>query len=128
MFGKQSAQGLLLSLLDGETAYYDDLSSLRTLLSKGLRWLNKLILNLPVNDTQCGLKAFDKNVRDLLIQCKTDRFLIDLELLLATNKAGYKITPVKVELRKDIIFSTFNSSVLLKEIHNFIKLVWIYRF
>ncbi len=111
-----------------ETAYYDDLSSLRTLLSKGLRWLNKLILNLPVNDTQCGLKAFDKNVRDLLIQCKTDRFLIDLELLLATNKAGYKITPVKVELRKDIIFSTFNSSVLLKEIHNFIKLVWIYRF
>lgn len=107
--------------------YYTDLSPLRTFLSKGLKVLNKIILNLPVNDTQCGLKAFDKDVRDLLIQCKTDRFLIDLELLLATNKAGYQITPVKVELRKDITFSTFNSSVLLKEIHNFIKLVWKYR-
>lgn len=111
-----------------ESKYYNDLSVSRTFLSKGLKALNKLILNLPVNDTQCGLKAFDVDVKNLLINCETDRFLIDLELLLATNKAGYNIIPVNVELRKDIIFSTFNSSVLLKEIHNFIKLVWKYRF
>lgn len=110
-----------------ETTYYNDLSLLRTVLSKGLRGLNKLVLNLPVNDTQCGLKAFDKEVKEILLNCQTDRFLIDLELLLAVNKKAIAILPISVELRKDIDFTKFNSSVLLKELFNFLKLVRKYR-
>lgn len=110
-----------------ETAYYADLSPMRTVLSKGLRWLNKLILNLPVNDTQCGLKAFDRQVKNILLECQTDRFLIDLELLLAVNKKSIQIQPISVALRQDIDFTKFNSTVLLKEVFNFVKLVWKYR-
>ena len=89
--------------------------------------LNKSILSLPVNDTQCGLKAFDNGVKEILLQCETDRFLIDLELLLAVNKKAIPITPVPVRLREDIDFTKFNSSVLLKEAFNFIKILIKYR-
>jgi len=110
-----------------ETEYYADLSLLRTMLSKGLRWLNKLILNLPVNDTQCGLKAFDPEVKEILLECQTERFLIDLELLLAVNKKSLNIIPISSKLRDDINFTKFDSTVLLKELFNFVRLVWVYR-
>lgn len=110
-----------------ESDYYEDLSLLRTLLSKGLRLLNKIILNLPVNDTQCGLKAFDEEVKDILLDCATDRFLIDLELLMAVNKKSLSIIPVSVQLREDIDFTKFNASVLLKEVFSILKLIWKYR-
>ena len=110
-----------------EKEYYSDVSNWRTFLSKGLRILNKSILSLPVNDTQCGLKAFDNGVKEILLQCETDRFLIDLELLLAVNKKAIPITPVPVRLREDIDFTKFNSSVLLKEAFNFIKILIKYR-
>ena len=110
-----------------QEAYYADLSVFRTILSKSLRWLNQAMLGLPVNDTQCGLKAFDSEVKTLLLQCETDRFLIDLELLLAVSHKKYTITPVQVALRDDIDFTSFNSSVLLKEVFNFFRLIWKYR-
>lgn len=110
-----------------DEVYYADVSVFRTLLSKSLRLLNTLILGLPVNDTQCGLKAFDRKVAETLAQCRTDRFLIDLELLLAVTRKKLPITPVHVELREDVDFSRFNSSVLLKELGNFLILVWHYR-
>ncbi|MEZ4909545.1 MAG: glycosyltransferase [Saprospiraceae bacterium] len=110
-----------------ENAYYQDVSKFRTYISKGLRWLNALILNLPVNDTQCGLKAFDQNVKHILLACQTDRFLIDLELLLAVNKAKLPIQAVSVTLRDDIDFTKFNATILIKELKNFVQLIWRYR-
>jgi glycosyltransferase involved in cell wall biosynthesis len=110
-----------------DESYYDDMTNIRIVLSKGLRWLNRIILKLPVNDTQCGLKAFDNQAKDLLLSCVTDRFLIDLEFLLAAKKSNIQITPVSVHLRKETDFTSFNSSVLLKETLSFIKLVLRYR-
>ncbi|MBP6237653.1 MAG: glycosyltransferase [Saprospiraceae bacterium] len=121
----QSNSGIVIG--HRETDYYTDLSLLRTFLSKGLRWLNTLVLNLPVNDTQCGLKAFDHQVKEILLNCQTERFLIDLELLLAVNKKSLNIVPVSSKLRDDINFTKFDSSVLLKEVFSFIRLVWVYR-
>lgn len=110
-----------------DQSYYKDISIYRKILSKGLRWLNQKILRLPINDTQCGLKAFDRKVGEILLNCKTDRFLIDLELLLATNKQKIDIIPVPVVLRNDIDFTQFNSSVLKNEFLNFLKLLWKYK-
>ena len=84
-------------------------------------------MGLPIDDTQCGLKAFDREVADIFIQCETDRFLIDLELLLAASRAKVTITPVNVSLRPDIDFTKFNSSVLFKELFNLFKLILKYR-
>jgi hypothetical protein len=72
-------------------------------------------------------QAFDADVKELLLKCETDRFLIDLELLLAVSAQKYQITPILVSLREDIDFTKFNSTVLLKEVFSFIRLIWKYR-
>lgn len=110
-----------------ESTYYDGVSSFRTWLSKSLRALNTFLLRLPVNDTQCGLKGFDREVRDVLLICRTDRFLIDLELLLAVTAKHLPIVPVPVHLRDDVDFTRFRSSVLLREVFSFLGLIWKYR-
>ena len=110
-----------------QQTYYDDINAFRTYLSKILKWLNRLILQLPSNDTQCGLKAFDAEAKACLLQSKTNRFLIDLEFLLAAQNQKITIRPVEVRLRQDIQFTNFNSMVLVKELLNFIQIVFRYR-
>lgn len=121
----QNKNGIITGYRD--QSYYRDITFYRKILSKGLRWLNQKILRLPINDTQCGLKAFDSEVGKILLSCKTDRFLTDLELLLASNKQKIEITPVSVVLRNDIASTQFNSSVLKNEFRNLLKLIWQYR-
>ena len=108
--------------------YYRDMSVFRIFISKILKKLNAWLLKLPSNDTQCGLKAFDDEAREVLQSCQVNRFLIDLEFLLAANKKGINIRPVPVVLRQEILFSKFRLSLLLKEIGQFAQLVWKYRF
>lgn len=110
-----------------DQGYYHEISKTRKILSKGLRWLNTNILRLPVNDTQCGLKAFDSEVKEILLRCTTDRFLIDLELLLAISNTDINIKTVYVQQRGELDLTKFNSSIIIKEARNFFKLLWKYR-
>jgi len=107
--------------------YYKEVSFYRTILSKVLRGLNNMILQLPTNDTQCGLKAFTRKGKHVLLSCETERFLIDLEFLLAVNKIKMPIKTVLVVLRSDVEFSKFNFAIILNELFSFIKLIWKYR-
>ncbi len=110
-----------------EKDYYQDMNAFRSIISRLLRNLNNRLLMLPVNDTQCGLKGFDKYARDILIQCNTNRFLIDLEWLLASHNAGVTIKPSKVQLRDGLQLTNFNPVILGKEIFSFIRILWKYR-
>ncbi|MFZ1705190.1 MAG: glycosyltransferase [Saprospiraceae bacterium] len=118
-------KGIVMGVRD--QSYYQDLSTFRTLLSKILKNFNKILLRLPSNDTQCGLKAFDHEAKEVLLGCETDRFLIDLEFLMAAQHQRILITPIPVILRDDISFTKFNSMVLFKELKNFLKLILKYR-
>lgn len=108
--------------------YYRDMTTFRKFISKILKKMNAWLLKLPSNDTQCGLKAFDDKARDVLLSCQVNRFLIDLEFLLAAHKKGIHIQPVPVVLRQEILFSKFRLSLLMKEIGQFVQLVWKHRF
>jgi len=110
-----------------EKEYYQDMNTFRSIISRLLRSLNYRLLKLPVNDTQCGLKGFDKNAREILLQCSTNRFLIDLEWLLAAHHAGIAIKPSKVQLREGLQLTSFNPAILGKEIFSFLKILWKYR-
>ncbi|MBC7885022.1 MAG: glycosyltransferase [Saprospiraceae bacterium] len=121
----QAEQGIVTGYR--QETYYTDLSNFRTLVSKALRWFNGAISGLPTNDTQCGLKAFDRTSKAILLSCKTDRFLIDLELLLAANNKKINIKPVLVHLRDNIVFTKFDATVLLKEVFSFLGLIIKYR-
>ena len=69
-----------------------DRSTLRSLLSAVLRTLARIVLRLPVADTQCGFKLFRADVaRELFGQQTIDGFSFDLEVLWLARRAGYRI-------------------------------------
>ena len=44
-----------------EAKYYEHVPKVRIWISKTLKWMIRNFLRLPVSDTQCGLKGFNKN-------------------------------------------------------------------
>lgn len=105
-----------------DTGYYAHVPPSRRIISRVLRWMLRNILKQPIDDSQCGLKAFDNAGKELFLQTTIDRFLFDLEFLMM---AGGKVpvTPVAVELRPGVVFSPVNWKVLATEGGNFLKLL-----
>ena len=61
-----------------------------------LRWL---LFDLPVHDTQTGIKLFRYQVlRDAFPRMRISRFAFDLELLVAASRFGYRIAEAPVTL------------------------------
>lgn len=108
-----------------EPNYYERVPIFRKILSKLLRWTLKSILNLPITDTQCGLKGFDNKGKELFSKTSINRFLFDLEYVkLVSNEKSITATPVIVELREGVEFSKVNIKILLSEVVNFIILTF----
>lgn len=105
-----------------KTDYYEKVPFFRTVLSKTFRGVLKGVLNLPVADSQCGLKAFDKKGKDYFLQTETDRFLFDLEFLVLANKK-ISIRSVHVQLKDNIVFSSMGLGILSTEFFNFVKIL-----
>ncbi|MCB9314674.1 MAG: glycosyltransferase family 2 protein [Lewinellaceae bacterium] len=104
------------------TAYYANVPAFRRWLSKGLRWLLRHVLRQPIDDSQCGLKGFDSNGKAIFLETTIDRFLFDLEFLMLAN-GRVPVTPVPVELRPDIVFTSLGWKILAAESGNFLKLL-----
>lgn len=104
-----------------DTAYYSHVPFFRRLLSQTLRWLLRNILHQPIDDSQCGLKAFDKAGKAVFLQTTIDRFLFDLEFLMLAN-GRVPVTPVPVELRPGVVFSSVGWKILATEGGNFLHL------
>jgi dolichyl-phosphate beta-glucosyltransferase len=67
-------------------------------------------LGLSFRDTQCGLKAFDRQVGiELFRRVHSPRFLFDIELFVAARQAGVPVDEVPV----GVAYSHFKSSVRL---------------
>ena len=108
-----------------DQAYYAHTPVARKRISKILRWIVRRIFRLSVDDTQCGLKAFDQNGKEAFMAVNTRRFLYDLEFLLLAQKAGVPVTSVAVTLREGIIFSKVSLKVLLQESRNLLRLFFM---
>ena len=78
----------------------------------------KFVFRLPVSDSQARLKGFDESGKELFLQTKIDRFLVDLEFLARSNKK-VSVHPVLVSLRPGVVFTDFGIGILLSEIGNF---------
>ncbi len=106
-------------------SYYDSLSGFRRILSKSLRWLNGLLFGLKIKDTQGGLKGMNAAGREVFLQTRVNRYLFDLEFIQKASKAGLRMLAIDVRLKPDIILPSPSATVLLKELHNFIRLlIW----
>ncbi len=106
-----------------DTTYYKRVPLFRKWLSQLLRWILRHILSQPIGDSQCGLKAFDRAGKVVFLQTTIDRFLFDLEFLMLANHQ-VQVTPVRVELRESVVFSTVGWSILLTEGRNFLWLLF----
>ncbi|MSR85330.1 glycosyltransferase [Candidatus Uhrbacteria bacterium] len=73
-------------------------SQLRSFLSRFYRLWQKLILRLPVEDAQCGLKAVSKYVVERTIPLLKERaWLLDSELIYLAHQQGLRIQEVPVQ-------------------------------
>lgn len=105
--------------------YFSAIPATRRRISHVMKQLNKILFKLPHPDTQCGLKAFNKKGKSVLLETKTKRFLVDLEFLkLANRTKGLKLMPVTVILRPDIQLSDMSIKILIQEFYSLIK-IWL---
>jgi glycosyltransferase involved in cell wall biosynthesis len=104
--------------------YYDGIPLHRKIISKTLIAFNKLLLGLPTGETQAGLKGFSKEGKKALLDSTINGYLFDIEVLKIAHKRGLAIKTCPVELRKDIHFSTMKFSLLLRELANYLKILF----
>lgn len=105
-------------------SYYNSLSFFRRVLSKSLRGLNGLLFGLKINDTQGGLKGFNAAGRSVFLQTQVNRYLFDLEFIQKASQAQLNMLAVDVLLKPDIVLPSPSPTVLLKELNNFVRLLF----
>jgi glycosyltransferase involved in cell wall biosynthesis len=105
--------------------YYATVPGTRMRSSKLLRLFARKLLNLPVDDTQAGLKGFNRKGREIFLQTRINRYLFDLEFIRkAARQKTVSIQPVKVQLKPGIVFSVMNPKILITESWNLLR-AWI---
>lgn len=102
--------------------YYTHLPEARVRISKLLRWFIKIFLRIPTDDTQCGLKGFNKKGKEVFLQTTINRYLFDMEFVFLSARHKLSIKTIPVELRPEIVLSTMNPKILLQELTNFLKI------
>lgn len=101
--------------------YYTQLPATRVKISKLLRWFIKNFLNIPTDDTQCGLKGFNQKGKKVFLQTKINRYLFDLEFIFLAAKQKLKIKTMEVDLRPEVQLSKMNWKILMTEFGNFLR-------
>lgn len=130
----ESTLGLCQAVLSGNSdivvgqrkaRYYEKTPWQREFISKLLKTFNKHVLRIPVTDTQCGLKGFNKNGLAVFNKTTINRYLFDLEFLIlsGSRKHNLKITPYEVELRDEVTFSRLNTNILITEGWNVFRIL-----
>ena len=104
--------------------YYDDIPKSRKLLSNMVKRILKVVLNIPVSDTQCGLKGFSSKGKEYLAATTINRYLFDVELIQnAANSQNCKILTCPVQLKPNIQFRAMGLTILMTEFWNLVKLI-----
>lgn len=104
-------------------SYFKKLPVKRKIISKLYYLLNRTFFNLPLYDTQSGIKGFNATGKEVFLETTIDRFLIDSEFILRCHKKRLLIKVIDIELRPNVIFSNFGFSVIKTELKNFLKLL-----
>lgn len=100
--------------------YFNRISFKRKIGSKIYSWIKAKLVGLNGYDTQCGIKAFQRNsINSVINKLEIDGFAFDIELLLAAHQKNMKISSVPVILRnqdsKSISFLK-HSIIMLKDL------------
>ena len=107
-----------------DARYYEQIPVLRRWLSKVLRRILKLLLNLPVEDTQSGLKLFNVNGKTALLNTTVNGYLFDIELIQMAHRNKLRIKGIPLTLRDGIELNEFSMTTLIGESLTLLKLLF----
>lgn len=110
-------------IIDRGKHYYDHLPVIRSFITKVWRIFIKYLLHLQLNDTQGGLKGFNKNISEHFTNCQTDSFLLDLEFIYMCKRHGVSIGVIQADLRPGIRFVNFPLRMYLRELVSFVRII-----
>ncbi|MBE6374833.1 MAG: glycosyltransferase [Lentisphaerae bacterium] len=133
-FGYESVAEGFRMLADGadvimgrrNNSYGTALSPFRKCLSGGLKMLNRLFCGLPedIQDTQAGLKGFNRKGREAFLLTTVDSFVFDTEFILIAWNRGLNISPLDVQLNPEVKLSSMGLKILCRELLCFMKVLW----
>lgn len=109
--------------------YHQHLNSTRRFLSKGSRLINRLLLALPSNDTQGGIKAFDRVGREAFLSTRINRFLFDTEFICLSTRRELDLRLTTCQIRPNIVMSAMSWTTLRQELCHIPRLFvarWFY--
>jgi glycosyltransferase involved in cell wall biosynthesis len=87
----------------------------RQFLSRSYNLITRLLFNLPVSDTQVGIKLYRRKVLDMIMpKLLVKRFATDVEQLVLAHKYGFKIAECPVHIN----FNPDEDRIGLKDIFN----------
>lgn len=109
-------------LIDRGRNYHNNLPAMRSIITQFWHIFITCFLHLNLNDTQGGLKGFNKNVRPYFLNCKTDSFLLDLEFIYQCKKHQVPIGVIVAELRPGIKFVNFPLRMYVHELVSFLHI------
>lgn len=105
--------------------YYRNVPASRRMISRFLKQLIRLTLNVPTTDTQAGLKGFNKKGREVFLKTSINRYLFDLEFIwLAAREKGLRIQLVPLQVKEGLHFSAMNWKILFTEAFNFMRILF----
>lgn len=103
-------------------AYFKQLPLKRRLFSKGLQWMNRLLLNKHITDTQAGIKGMRREALPEIQGTRTNTFVFEVELIRKLIRKGVGIEKVDVCAKPSIVFTDFSMKVLMREAINFARI------
>jgi len=119
---RDEKQSVVIGIKD--QSYYDHVPPLRRFISKVFRFFVRLLLRIPTDDTQCGLKGFDQAGKTVFLRTTIDRYLFDLEFIfLASRDSSISIKTQEIKLRDDVQFRKMNLGIIRNEAWNFLKIL-----
>ena len=109
-----------------DNSYGKALSPFRKCLSGGLKLLNIMLCGLPpeIQDTQAGLKGFNRTGRDAFLKTEVDTFVFDTEFILIAHHRGLKISPVPAKIRPGLKLSSMGIRVMFRELLCLAGVLW----
>jgi len=100
----------------------------REMLSRGLNVITKPLLSTKISDMQCGFKAANKKVMtNILPEIKDNGWFFDTELIVLSEKAGYKIKEIPVEWVEKREKKRKSTVKILPTIIDDLKKIWALR-
>jgi glycosyltransferase involved in cell wall biosynthesis len=133
-FTNESMRAVIAALTSGEAnivagyredSYYSNrISFFRKQLSKAFRLFIRRGLQIPVTDTQCGLKGFDAKGREKFLATRIDRYLFDFEFIYtAVRDRKLTIKTVPVVLKENVVFTSMRMRIIAQESLNLVRVL-----